>query len=117
VVNINDTCAAWLALCAQPRGAVVTVAKQTLDQRIQNLATLAGLTEWKHNGLRHTFVTYHAAAHKDLPRTAYEAGNSVEVIKRHYDGLASEATAKRFWALRPATVAAGKIVAMKVVNV
>jgi len=115
VVSINETCAAWLALCAQPKGAIVTVAKQTLDQRIQNLAEKAGLTEWKHNGLRHTFVTYHAAAHKDLPRTAYEAGNSVEVIKRHYDGLASTATAKRFWELRPATDAAAKIVPMKTV--
>lgn len=112
VVAINDTLAAWLPLCAQPRGAVVTVAKQTLDQRIQNLAEKAGLTAWKHNGLRHTFVTYHAAAHKDLPRTAYEAGNSVEVIKRHYDGLASEATAKRFWELCPAATT-GKIVTMQ----
>ncbi|MCG3147247.1 MAG: Tyrosine recombinase XerC [Verrucomicrobiae bacterium] len=114
VVSINDTCAAWLALCAQPKGAIVTVAKQTLDQRIQNLATKAGLSAWKHNGLRHTFVTYHAAAHKDLPRTAYEAGNSVEVIKRHYDGLASEATAKRFWELRPAGNAGEKIVPIAV---
>jgi integrase len=113
VVTINDACATWLALCAQPKGAVVTIAKQTLDQRIQNLATKAGLTAWKHNGLRHSFVTFHAAAHKDLPRTAYEAGNSVEVIKRHYDGLASEATAKRFWELRPAADAAEKIVPMQ----
>jgi site-specific recombinase XerD len=116
VVTINETCAAWLALCAQLRGAVITVAKQTLDIRIQNLAKLAGLTAWKANGLRHSFVTYHVAAYKDLPRTAYEAGNSVEVIKRHYDRLASEATAKRFWALRPANSEAGKVVALKAAN-
>lgn len=112
-ITLNDTCAAWLALCAQPKGAVVTVAKQTLDERIQNLAKLAGLKTWKANGLRHSFVTYHVAAYKDLPRTAYLAGNSAEVIKRHYEARASEATAARFWALRPKAAGADKIVSIK----
>jgi integrase len=116
VVTINDTAAAWLPLCAQPRGAVVTVGKQAIDERINKLATLAKLGQWKKNGLRHCFITYHVAAHKDPVRTAYEAGNSVEVIKRHYDALASEATAKRFWALRPAADAEGKVVVMKAAN-
>ena len=91
-----------MATCAHQKGAVVTIAKETLDTRIKGLVKLAGLKEWKQNGLRHCFCTYHLAAGKDPVRTAYEAGNSAEVIKRCYDALASDATAKRFWALRPA---------------
>ena len=113
VISVNDTATAWLAACAHLTGPVVTVSKQELDARIKKLATLAGLTQWKQNGLRHCFCTYHLAAGKDPVRTAYEAGNSAEVIKRCYDALASEATAKRFWELRPDAAVAGKIVPMQ----
>lgn len=116
VIAINDTAAAWLATCAQPKGPVVTVAKQTLDQRIKDMAAKAGLKQWKQNGLRHCFCTYHLGAYKDPVRTAYEAGNSAEIIKRCYDALSSEATAIRFWELRPAADADSKIIALKVAN-
>ena len=83
-----------------------------LDARIKELTTLAGLTKWKQNGLRHSFCTFDLAARKDPVRTAYEAGNSAEVVQRHYRALVSEADAVRFWQLRPAADAAEKIVAM-----
>ncbi len=112
VVTINDACAAWLAICAQLKGPVVTIAKETLDARIKDLAAKAGLKEWKQNGLRHSFCTFHVAAYKDPVRTAYEAGNSAEIVNRCYRALASEATGKRFWALRPGKVSKDKIVIM-----
>jgi len=115
VISINDTAAAWLATCAKTRGPVVNVSKQELDSRIKELETLAGLKAWKQNGLRHCFCTYHLAAGKDPVRTAYEAGNSAEIVKRCYVALASEATAKRFWELRPAADGEGKIIAIQAV--
>ena len=90
--------------------------KQELDSRIKELTTLAGLKTWKQNGLRHSFCTYHLAAGKDPVRTAYEAGNSAEIVQRCYNALASEATAKRFWALRPSAEAESKVVVMKQAN-
>ena len=113
VITINDTAAAWLTICAKLNGPVIAVSEETIDVRLKNLVDLAGLSRWRKNGLRHCFCTYHLAAGKDPVRTAYEAGNSAEVIKRCYDALASEATAKRFWDLRPSSNADEKIVPMK----
>ena len=113
VISINETAAVWLATCAKLNGPVITVSKQSLDARIKNLVKLAELGRWRQNGLRHCFCTYHLAAGKDPVRTAYEAGNSAEVIKRCYDALASAATAKRFWDLRPNSDADDKIIPMR----
>ena len=116
VITINNTAAAWLATCAQLKGAVVSADRRTLDERIKKVGKLAGISQWKQNGLRHCFCTFHLAAGKDPVRTAYEAGNSAEIVQRCYNALASEATAKRFWDLRPATDAGDKIVILKAAN-
>ena len=38
---------------------------------------------------------------KDFPQVAMEAGNSVEIIQRHYNKRATEKEAKTFFALVP----------------
>lgn len=113
VVTVNDTCAAWLATCGHTRGPVMPYNKRQLDERMDDLADKSNVN-WKQNGLRHSFCTYHLAMWKDPVRTAYEAGNSAEIVQRCYRALASEATAKRFWSLRPAAEATGKIVPIAV---
>ena len=49
----------------------------------------------------------------DAVRVAYQLGNSADMIHRHYKALVTKADAERFWQLRPAADAAGKIVTMK----
>ena len=115
VVTINETAAAWLGACGKTRGPVVSISKQVLDARIKDLAGRAKLNRWKQNGLRHSFCTYHVAAYKDPVRTAYEAGNSAEIVNRCYRALASEAEASRFWSLRPAADGSDKIVKIRAV--
>jgi integrase len=39
---------------------------------------------WKHNGLRHSYISYRVRQTQDLPKVALEAGNSVQMIKKHY---------------------------------
>jgi integrase len=51
------------------------------------------------DGLRHSFISYRLAIVKDFPQVAMEAGNSVEIIQRHYNKRATEAEAKTFFAL------------------
>ena len=53
------------------------------------------------DGLRHTFISYRLAIVKDFPQVAMEAGNSVEIIQRHYNKRATEKEAKTFFALTP----------------
>ena len=40
--------------------------------------------EWKHNALRHTYISARVAESGDVPRVADEAGNSPQVIRTNY---------------------------------
>ena len=53
------------------------------------------------DGLRHSFISYRVAVVKDLAQVAFEAGNSIEIIQRHYNKRATETEAKAFFALTP----------------
>jgi len=114
VVEINDTLAAWLPLCAKTKGPVVPLdSNRTLYARLAKLATATGLEKWPDNGLRHSCASYSLALTGDAVRVAYQLGNSADMIHRHYKALVTKADAKRFWELRPAAAAAGKIVPMQ----
>lgn len=55
-----------------------------------------------HNVLRHSFASYHVALHKDAARTAVLLTHrSPTMLYRHYRGRASEADAKKYFAILP----------------
>jgi integrase len=111
VVEITDSLAAWLALCGKPRGPVVDV--PDFRKALNALAKAAGV-EWPQNGLRHSFASYHLAAHGDPTRTAFQMGHTnPRIVADFYKALVTKADAERFWSLRPAADAAGKIVPMQ----
>lgn len=60
-----------------------------------------GLTPWPANALRHSAISYNLAGDPNLARVAYESGNSPGVVQKHYNGLASPAAAKKFFAIMP----------------
>jgi integrase len=110
VVEISDTLAAFLAVCSKSRGPVVDVPH--FQKALKALATSAGV-KWTHNGLRHSFASYHLAAYGDTTRTAYQMGHTnPRIVADFYKALVTKADAERFFALRPAADAAGKIVPM-----
>jgi integrase len=111
VVEINDTLAAWLTLCAKPAGKVVPI--YNLPRSVRTLAAAAGVKEWPHNALRHSFASYHLALHGDATKTAFQMGNSAVIVHNHYKGLVTNGDVSRFWNLRPAGADAGKIVPMQ----
>ena len=57
------------------------------------------------NAARHCFATFHLLAFRHAGETALQLGHgqSPELLHRHYKGIASEAEARAFWAIRPAT--------------
>jgi len=67
------------------------------------------LKPWPSNALRHSAISYKLAINPDLPRLAYESGNSPAAIQTHYNGLASPKSAKRFFAITP-DAGAGNII-------
>lgn len=115
VVEINDTLAQWLTLCAKPSGKVVPI--YNLGRSVQTLATAAGIKEWPHNALRHSFASYHLAKYGDATKTSFQMGNDPVMVHNHYKGLVTNGDVERFWNLRPAGAdAADKIVPMKAAN-
>lgn len=63
---------------------------------------------WGPDVMRHTGVSHHFAFHKHEGKTAEWAGNSPDVIHRHYKGLVTDPEAAAFWKIGTAT--AGKII-------
>ena len=98
-VPIADNCAAWLARFAQPSGPIVTLARADKELYIR-LALKAGVP-WKHNGLRHSFISYRVAIVKDVGQVSLEAGNSPQMIFKHYRQLVRESEANEWFAIVP----------------
>ena len=115
---------AWLKKSKKKKGPIAPVFKggdasrqQSISKAIRNVVDAAqekakdpkatkeqkdlGSMKVIFDGLRHSFISYRLAIVKDFPQVAMEAGNSVEIIQRHYNKRATEAEAKKFFALRP----------------
>jgi integrase len=110
-VTINDTAAVWLSPIVKRTGPVVDV--WGFQKRFNEWRIAAGIRRWPNNALRHTFGSIHLATFKDAVRTAHEMGNSPDMVHRHYKALTTEASASRYWGLRPEADARKKIVPMR----
>ena len=64
---------------------------------------------WKHNALRHSFISYRLAAVQNTAQVALEAGNSPQMIFQHYRELVRPADAEKWFAVTPASVEAAKV--------
>jgi len=75
---------------------------------------------WKHNALRHSFISYRVAQVQDVAKVSLEAGNSPRMVFSNYRELVRAADAEKWFAITPETVeavkslrtATGKIVAL-----
>jgi len=90
--------AAWLAPYRKRKGLVVAGVK--LDERLRKTFEAAGMKRL-HNGLRDSFISYRVAQTTDIPKVAYEAGNSVEMIRSKYLEARTKAEAEAWFAVMP----------------
>ncbi len=58
--------------------------------------------KWKHNALRHSFISYRVAKTQDVAKVSLEAGNSPQMIFKHYRELVQAKDAKAWFAIMPA---------------
>jgi len=81
LVPVAANLKAWLTIHAKPRGKVCPFANIP-----KQLAKCAGDAKipWKHNGLRHSAISYRIAECADVPRVADESGNPPAVINSNY---------------------------------
>ena len=57
--------------------------------------------KWKHNALRHSFISYRVAMTQDVAKVSLEAGNSPQMIFKHYRELVQPKAAKAWFAIMP----------------
>lgn len=103
--RIVHVCAAlkkWLAPHAQQIGGI-TVSKRVdvWGEHLRDLIEKAGIANYPHNGLRHSFGSYHYELHRNENLTASQMGNSPAVIFRHYRNLVRPADAKLYFSVTP----------------
>lgn len=67
-------------------------------------ATLNG--DWVQDGLRHGFATYYKAKTKSIEKVSDYLGNSLDIVKRHYQRTVPAEDCEAFWNLTPAVVMA-----------
>jgi integrase len=82
---------------AQRDTAAATEIKANPKKKIAALAAV----DWKHNALRHSFISYRVAETGDVPRVALESGNSPAMIFAHYRELVTADEAKAWFAIAP----------------
>ena len=102
VVPISDNLAAWLAPVIQRDGLLAGgLDDKAVTKRWDRLSQRIGV-KWKHNGLRHSFISYRLAVAQDSAKVSFEAGNSPQMIHKHYKALTTEAQGREWFDVFPA---------------
>ncbi|MBI1178405.1 tyrosine-type recombinase/integrase [bacterium] len=83
------------------------------DRRKSEQPGAKRLFKWKHNALRHSYISYRVAETQDVAKVSLEAGNSPQMIFKHYRELVRPKDAEAWFGIVPADGAEEKIVEMK----
>jgi integrase len=100
LVTICDALAQWLARRQEHAGPVWPKGYDMLHEDFASLRKELKIKE-RRNGLRHSFISAHFAAHCDENLTAALAGNTPAVIHKHYKGLMTKAEGESWFAIKP----------------
>jgi integrase len=106
IVPIKPNLKAFLLPIAKTSGKVITVKNTSKElgrtaADTGNEAAEISALEWKHNALRHTYISARVAESGDVPRVADEAGNSPQVIRTNYLKRIRPAAAAEWFAIMP----------------
>ena len=111
IVKLSANAIAWLEPYTVSRPPFTFTNFQRDFAKVKNGAKfngkegMKGLRAWVPDYMRHTAISNHFAHNKHEGETASWAGNSPNVIHRHYKALVKEADAKEFWEITPDNVA------------
>jgi integrase len=118
LVPIQPNLAAWLSDYANSTGYVWpgtdeqftnaqqdTSAATRIETDVEKQIAAQEPLKWKHNGLRHSYISYRLAMLQDDAKTALEAGNSSSTIHAHYKELVTPDDAKLWFSIAPETPA------------
>ena len=109
IIPIVDSLNAWLLPQKQESGPVCPLRDMAYEIRelvraINVLSKEAKVKKqfvWKHNALRHSFISYRVAQTQNVAQVALEAGNSPQMIFKHYRELVRPKDAEAWFAIMP----------------
>jgi integrase len=100
LVPIAENLARWLERARSDRGLLWPHTKTMFFKTRRRVAAKARV-RLKPNALRHSYITYRLAEIHDVNRVALEAGNSPQMIFRHYRELATPEQARSWFGIAP----------------
>jgi integrase len=109
LVPIQDNLKRWLTPLRKSSGAIcdyANMSKQLLwlseavDKKLKETDATVGFV-WKHNALRHSFISYRVAQTQNVAQVALEAGNSPRVVFSNYRELVRPADAAKWFGIAP----------------
>ena len=100
VVEMCDALIAWFEKYPLPKGRIIDA--KNFRANLESLKVAAGIAQWPHNGLRHSFGSYHLAHHGDAIKTAGQMGHrDSNIVHNHYKALILKSEAEKFWNIKP----------------
>lgn len=97
-VDISENLVLWLSPYMQAEGQIFYSRRY-----LRTIREKAGIT-WFKDVMRHSFASYHMAAHNNAAQTATQLGHAgaVDVLFNHYRNLVKPKAAKEYWKIKPA---------------
>ena len=102
IVQISDNAAAWLARFHVEQKPFCPAGWWREWVAVRRVAGFGPEKPWVADVLRHTGISMHLAQWEHEGKTALWAGNSADVIQRHYRALVKKEDASAFWDIWPA---------------
>ena len=104
IVPIQPNLREWLAAARKEEGPVCELAN--MSNEIHDIVVRinerrAEPFRWRQNGLRHSWVSYRLAQIQNADQVALEAGNSRQMIFKHYRELVRAEEAKKWFGIEP----------------
>jgi integrase len=100
LIPICPSLAAWLEPYRGRTGLVWPKGYDMLHEDFGDLRAELEVPD-RRNGLRHSFISAHFAAHSDENLTAAQAGNSPEMVHKHYKELLTRKEGEAWFAVAP----------------
>ena len=101
IVKIPENLAKWLEPYVWDLGTKKKIPARRKVPVLKKLHESLGKGNWIKNGLRHSAATYYLALTKNAYLTAEQMGHAVDVLKQHYNGLAREKDAIKYFEILP----------------
>jgi len=112
-VDMTDNLIEWLSPYRKSLGPIIDLSESHATRAIAKAGKDAGIAKWPKDGLRHSFGSYHLAAHDNAALTARQMGHvSTDMVYAHYNNRRTREEGIAFFNIRPAGAAAQNIVAI-----